>query len=388
MPWRQNRVNRDGGRASVRKWRNRRARAADAPDMTRIDGTRERSNDFDAASLREARSDAVRPPAATGPSAPSRATDASVEQRQSRIADSPQYLAFLTNVAGTAASTGPGERIRDALDAFRDRFSGPYTVDAGSVSARPMFRMNGSGFNQKKMEAHLPELARLCARAKVDSASVMACAIGRSTPEQLVKVTQALIDAGKLPPPPGEASERIRAMQWEWGVGVDCAGYTARAAQAAHGSGAASLIGNDKDYFSQMMRDRTHFTKVAVADIRSGDVIHLNAPEPGSVGHNVIVHSHTIPGTLARDELARQAEGAAELLSGVGPFHVLTVDSSWGAGEHGADYGGFRRDTWIHDAHSGEWGYFTPTTPKEFQVSERGPQDEPFGGAYRPKATS
>ena len=249
-----------------------------------------------------------------------------------------------------------------------------------------MFRMNGSGFNQKKMEGHLAELCRICARAKVDGAAVMAAALGRCTPAQLVKVTQALIDAGKLPPPPGPADERIRKMQWEWGVGVDCAGYTARAAQAVHGSAASSLIGNDKDYFAQMMRDRTHFTKVALAEIRSGDIIHLNPPEPGSAGHNVIVHSHSIAGAVTRAELEKQAKGVSEFFTGSGPFHVITVDSSWGAGEAGNDYGGFRRDTWIKDEASGDWGYFTPTTPKDFVVSDRGPQDEPFGGAYRPKA--
>ena len=369
--------------------------------MSRIDGTTERSNPYETASNAP---DTRSAPAAARTTA-SRASDASLEQDFSRVADPPQYLAFLTNLGpsarngavgsasnaaalGAAADTDPGEQVRAKLDAFRDGFSGPYTVDAQSVNARPMFRMNGSGFNQKKMEAHLPELGRICARAKVDGAAVMAAAIGRCTPAQLVKVTQALIDAGKLPPPPGGADERIRKMQWEWGIGVDCAGYTARAAQAVHGSAASPLVGNDKDYFTQMTRDRAHFTKVATADVRSGDIIDLNPPEPGSVGHNVIVHAHTIAGATTRAQLERQAKGVAEFFSGAGPFHVVTVDSSWGAGEAGADYGGFRRDTWIHDEHSGEWGYFTPTTPKHFFVSERGPQDEPFGGAYRPKGAT
>lgn len=358
--------------------------------MSRIDGTTVRSNVYDAST----NADDTRSARPSSRGTPPRGDDARLERHFSRATDSPHYLTSLTNLASPvradtvaidAAAIDPGDRVRAKLDAFRDRFSGPYMVDGQVANARPMFRMNGSGFNQKKMEAHLPELSRICARAKVDGAAVMAAAIGRCTPEQLVKVTQALIDAGKLPPPPGAADERVRKMQWEWGIGVDCAGYTARAAQAAHGHAAAALIGNDKDYFAQMMRDRAHFARVGVADIRAGDIIHLDPPAPGSVGHNVIVHSHTVVGSSASAELAGRARGAAAFLAGPGPFHAITVDSSWGAGEAGADYGGFRRDTWIHDEHSGKWGHFTPTTPSAFLVSERGPQDEPFGGAYRPR---
>src|SRR5205085_7894765 len=81
------------------------------------------------------------------------------------------------------------------LDALRDRFCGPYEVDGQSVTARPMFRMNG-GANEANATAHAGELHRIAARAGVNIE--MVC-LGTGKPEDLVKITQALIDAGKLP---------------------------------------------------------------------------------------------------------------------------------------------------------------------------------------------
>jgi hypothetical protein len=82
-----------------------------------------------------------------------------------------------------------------------------------------MFRMNTPGaLNAKKMEMHAPELSRVCAKAGIAAAAGPA-RVGRCTPEQLVKVTPALIDAGKLPAADAKhqtVADRIRGMQWEW----------------------------------------------------------------------------------------------------------------------------------------------------------------------------
>ena len=87
--------------------------------------------------------------------------------------------------------------VQQRLDAFRDRFSGPYQVEGSQVTARPMFRMNtANSLNAKKMEAHAAVLSQICAKAGLAQASGPV-RFGRCTPEQLVKVTQALIDAGK-----------------------------------------------------------------------------------------------------------------------------------------------------------------------------------------------
>ncbi|HVH46296.1 MAG TPA: hypothetical protein VM925_28340 [Labilithrix sp.] len=319
-----------------------------------------------------------------------------------RVGDAPGYLEFLANVgrgqemerpvrmsqaerAEAIATRRADVETRMRLDAFRASFSGPYSVDGKPVHARPMFRMNG-GANDVKLRAHEPELHAICTRARVPAEAVGNAKVGRPTPEQLRQVTQALIDAGKLSPGTDDSLDlRIRQLQWEWGIGVDCAGYTEQAARAARGEKPKAPTHGDA--FSGLSRDRT-MRKVDVPDIRPGDVIHLDRPTPRDVGHNVIVYGHHVAGSEERTRLGTAMGVAAEpFLAGQGPFHVLEVDSSWGAGAHGGDYGGFRRDTWIYDEGSSRWGYLESST-KAFMTSERGPHSEPYTGAFRPKGAS
>ncbi len=247
------------------------------------------------------------------------------------------------------------------LDALRDGLSGPYTVDGASVTARPMFRMNG-GANEASAREHAPELRRIAARAGVSAEMVL---LGRGSARDLVKVTQALIDAGHLPPPPGDVATRIRQMQWEWGIGIDCAGYTYLAAIAASGANAKALglreVGMEN--FRALDGNRA-FRKIDPSSARPGDVMTLDPLPPETVGHNVIVRS----------------------LTTVGSRHFIEVDSSWGAGPYGADYGGFRRDTWIYDESTKLWTSFDPhVTPPVERTSSEGPAGERFHGGYRPK---
>ncbi len=320
------------------------------------------------------------------------------EGAQQRVVDAlpvaPGYAELLRNLAsGTLAAGAKAADVafvdhakrelqtQQRLDGFRDRFSGPYLVDGKSVPARPMFRMSG-GFNEPKMTAHQNELHVLCKRAGNEGAAV-AARYGRPTPEQLVKVTQVLIEAGKLAPGSDDSLElRIRQMQWEWGVGVDCAGYTEGAAAAARDVKLQPSMG---DAFASLALDRSK-VKVPVGAIRAGDVIHLNAPKHERVGHNVVVYERKLADDTTRALLGARSPDAAAFLRGGGPFQVLTVDSSWGAGE-GADFGGFRRDTWIYDTGTERWGYFDHGRGG-FGTSTIGPHDEPYGGAFRPKGAS
>lgn len=342
--------------------------------------------------------------------------DARLHETLDRLPVSGDYAVFLTQLRAApgagATSRAPAQvdtartalvsptllkgndvAVQQRLDAFRDRFSGPYDVAGTEVSARPMFRMNTpDAHNAKKMLAHAPELAQICVKAGIGSAAGPA-RFGRCSPEQLVKVTQALIDAGKLPPADKEHANlenRIRGMQWEWGIGVDCAGYTQQAAAAAHGDAGkifkANLMG---DIFSGMMGDK-RFESVDPTRIRPGDVIHLDAQRQGDVGHNVICHAHAILSEEARAALLREssptgAEGK-DFLRGAGPFHTFEVDSSWGAGD-GDMVGGFRRDTWLYDESTFTWAtYPSGNRTKALEVYElTGPQDELFGGAFRPR---
>lgn len=348
------------------------------------------------------------------------AADARLGEAIDRLPVTADYSALLTQLHAPAAA-GPSSRVpsqvdsartelvsptlrngRDAavqqrLDAFRDRFSGPYNIAGGRVSAPPMFRMNTPGsFNAAKMKAHAGELSQICAKAGVASAAGPAM-VGRCTPEQLVKVTQALLDAGKLPPADAAhrtPAERVRGMQWEWGVGVDCAGYTQQAAADAHGAAGKVFKANPMgDVFSGMINDK-RFQTVDIAHIRAGDVLHLDALKAGAVGHNVVCYSHATlddatrakmlaPKKLPELPLTREATA---FLSGKGPFHTFEVDSSWGAGD-GLMVGGFRRDTWLFDESTSTWASYPSGdrrfSPQVFPMT--GPQNELFRGAFRPR---
>jgi hypothetical protein len=289
------------------------------------------------------------------------------------------------------------------LDTVRDRFSGPYKVkgEKASVPARPQFRINVA-----IAKSTTDELVKICTKAGIPKGTINNACMGRPTGQQLVRVTQALIDAGKLPAADATLNtteKRIRQMQHNWGIGVDCAGYVREAAIAVHGNGAQSLVNGENRYGAIYSLLKTNaFKKVAVADpkthkirdirdIRTGDIIHLDSPGGGVVGHNVIVHSHEIATDAIRYELsAREVSPPHELRSFLnrnGPIHVLNVDSSWGVDKGGIDQGGFRRDTWLYDESSGEWGSIIPRSLPDtpiFLQSQDGPYEHIFKGAFRP----
>ncbi|MCL2778981.1 MAG: hypothetical protein FWD73_13350 [Polyangiaceae bacterium] len=289
-------------------------------------------------------------------------------------------------------------QAKKQLDLVRGRFSGPYKVDGASVQARPMFRMNVKGtLSTKNAEDHKNELVKICKKAHVPESAVTNARIGRPTAQQLVQVTQALIDAGKLPKAANDTVEmRIRQMQYDWGIGVDCAGYIREAAVAVHGKGAQSLVNGANRYGAiDSLLKTSAFKKVAdkkgedpkvhnISDIRTGDIIHLDAPKAGDVGHNVIVHNHKVATASMLAELSAcnpDNKDLRKFLSNKGPIHVLNVDSSWGGG---IDNSGFRRDTWLYNESSGEWGCFKADRQKFYTSTTPGPQDEIFKGAFRP----
>lgn len=297
-----------------------------------------------------------------------------------RVPDAPHYSAFLAGIAPRGRTEA---ETRARLDSFRDSFGGPYLVDGEPVSARPMFRMNG-GANDPSQRAHERELIAICTRNRIPLRSIRNAIVGRPTPSELRRVTQALVDAGKLPASAESLERRIRTMQWEWGIGVDCAGYTEQAARAARGEPARAPTHGDA--FTGLRTDRT-MRRIEIDGIRAGDVIHLDPPSPDDVGHNVVVYAHR---AATKDECARALgttsdPDVASFLRGQGPFHLLEVDSSWGAGPYGDDYGGFRRDTWTYDESSSSWLFFERST-NDFRTSTVGPHGEPYSGAFRPQS--
>jgi len=303
-----------------------------------------------------------------------------------------------------AASAKRTANAQAKLDAVQKRFSGPYQVEINGkrvpVQASPQFRINGP-----TDKTTTDELVKICTKAGIPKSTINHACIGRPTPQELVKVTQALIDAGKLPPESlsGDTiDKRIRQMQYQWGIGVDCAGYVREAAVAVHGKGAQSLVNGANRYGAiHRLLQTPAFKKVAfkkdddpkvhnIRDIRAGDIIHLDSPGR-DVGHNVIVHSHEIATDATRKELsARNVSPHDEFqsfLNRKGPIHVLNVDSSWGVDKGGVDHAGCRCDTWFYDESSGEWGSIIPSSSSDtptFSQSKYGPYEHVFKDVFRP----
>ncbi|MBX3190775.1 MAG: hypothetical protein KF819_27505 [Labilithrix sp.] len=301
------------------------------------------------------------------------------------------YAAFIANVASfpvaqtaNVAATLHAARdleVQKRLDDVRDRFSGPYRVDGADVPAPPMFRMNVVA----RSAAIQRELDTIGKRIGVQP---LPSKLGQGTPRDLVKLTQALIDAGRLPPPPGDVASRIRQMQWDYGIGVDCAGYC-KEALAATSPRPLPLRGPGWESFRDLDgARRAAFAKVDVTEARPGDLITLDEVPPERFGHNVIVYSRAVADAARIQALGDQhGEKMKAFLATPGPHHVLEVDSSWGAGASGSPHGGFRRDTWLFDASTKTWGHFIPgTSPPYFDTSTVGPASfDKYHGTYRPR---
>lgn len=316
------------------------------------------------------------------------------------------YAALATHgraVVAAAVTMTRSEAIAESLDRTRDAYAGPYKIAGESVPARPQFRMKG-GFGDKtvfgpkgpnqsspeafraSLNAHGRELVAICARAGVDAGPVM---LGYGKPEALVKVTQALIDAGKLPslPAPATLADCVHKMQWDWAIGTDCVDYCMHALSNATGRslGALGLTPGADPFGADGSKVPAAFRKVDVASVNPGDIVVLN-DLGGDVGHRVIVYDRTACSSAsdaaAADVVARWGDVATSFFEGAGPFQVMHVDSSWGADEDGKSFGGYRRDTWVLDTASKKWMSLDPRTSGVF-VSEQGPAGEQLAQAVR-----
>jgi hypothetical protein len=310
----------------------------------------------------------------------------------------------IAHVMTASAHTLRAERVGAALDKTREASSGPYRVNGQVVTAQPQFRMS-SGYEsshgtfkvdakgdfainpQKDFDGALTtkgrQLMTILARAGVQN--VGAVMLGYPTPNQLVRATQALIDAGKLPslPAPATTADCIRKMQWDWGVGIDCVDWCINGLSDVTGRSVESLgLKHGTDPFTATGAvTPPGFQRLGALDARPGDIITLKDPE---VGHRVIVRDkHILNPNDNRTIVASWGTGAAKFLSGPGPFHVLKVDSSWGA-EDGKSFGGYRSDTWVYDEGSKLWMSYSPhASDHGVLVSADGPAGESFVAAYR-----
>ncbi len=294
--------------------------------------------------------------------------------------------------------------VRARLERYRDGYSGPYFVAGARVVAPAQFRMVG-GFNDANAgcvvvhgaphadpkNARLRELLEVCSRAHLPYPG--RCLMGCPEGHELARVTQALIDAGKLPAGDASLPDRIKSLQWHYGIGIDCTDYVLGAALAAHGqrerdvairSFGVALPAPGIDYFATATTN-PHLQRVEVAAARAGDVFCLD--DPGSVGHRAVVYERHVCGDDELSALRAKFGSDCSAFFVGGAVHQIEVDSSWGAGDQGASYGGVRRDTWLFNASTGAWAQLDKRVSADsepvFRQTGRGPAGEVLRGIFR-----
>jgi len=269
------------------------------------------------------------------------------------------------------SNTGERSKVQRALDAFMARANASYRVGSETVRVSPGFRMNeGYGPSVAKAAA---AIAKRLPTGTVAMSTIGRVVSGKGTPEQVQKVTQALIDAGALRDFAGDTPEKsIRGMMFHYGIGNDCSGYTYQ----AHASVKGARFDPDVAPGRLVSRD--------ARDARPGDIMRLiaaNGARGAGSGHKVIVYSHEVrPAGSPPPRVPNRPEVPGSFTAG-GPVHVFELDSSWGGGPR-ADFGGVERHVWLLNAKTGKWGHFD-SQDRRFVVSASGPYNHRLEGVYR-----
>jgi hypothetical protein len=202
------------------------------------------------------------------------------------------------------------------------------------------------------------ELQAIGAKLGMPAGRVASVLVGRGTPEEVRRLTQALIDARKLPPPgwPDEPlRDRVRRMMCDYGIGFDCAGYVQQAFLAAHGIGRAQA-GFAPAATNEALFDPSAtgpFARVKPEKARPGDILVLGPPNGQVTGHRLLVFERHDLRSEEASTLVGKPEDLAALRSG--RVSVFTVHSSFGSGGD-PSRGGVGEQRWIYDAASNRWG--------------------------------
>jgi hypothetical protein len=298
--------------------------------------------------------------------------------------------------------------MQGRVDGYMQSFNQEYTLPDGSKArATPHFRMTEgasgqpgrTGFSevradlQKVIQNHDKGLSKdqqLWSSKMYEAIKMVAG--GKGTSEQVKMVTDALIKSGefekaKKAHPGLSDSETIRMMQWDHGVGIDCAGYVSQAFVGVHG-------GNNGKYGLQetnnenlmYLKGNKHFTQVKPEQIKPGDLIALDPPKNEHVGHTLLVRSHHVATKEERDHFVHTDDSFEKRSDKI---HIYEVDASWGAGASGKLEGGVQRRIFIYNETTGKWGEADqPDKNGDFEVrpsTTNGPYNHPMNGIYSPK---
>lgn len=265
-----------------------------------------------------------------------------------------------------------------------------------TVQARPHFRITGSAgggparcltfTNHDQLQGCI--ISNLRSRIEKFDRKLMTpwlrtaihrAAYGRGSVVGIQKITQILIDAGEL----AETKKRhpglndvdsVRMLQWDFGYGMDCAGYVQRAflfvwendkeeTVAMRQKYAFRTLGNENLY---ALASNPKFRKVKYDEAQSGDLFILSPPRGDDAGHTVLVRNRTT------------------FTQGSDTIHKIEVDASWGAGASGNLRGGVQRRSFVYNPKSNKWG--DVKDDGTITWNSIGPyKNHPVQGMYRPK---
>ena len=185
---------------------------------------------------------------------------------------------------------------------------------------------------------------------------------GRGTAFEINRYAQAVVDVVvRTTATHVTSADGLRAVLFNHGVGIDCAGYVRQAAVAA------SLLAGPKVDLNDSLSNLPSrgFTRVDdLSTVRPGDIFVLGPAHPGEVGHRAIVYEQH-EASAAEIATLKGMWTAPELLAG--PLRVFQVDSSWGAGGDPIR-GGVQRNTWWYCATTRTWGWLVDNGHAEHRL--------------------
>jgi hypothetical protein len=293
------------------------------------------------------------------------------------------------DTAATRAASAQGREARDiavqqGLDSFLSAMAGSYRVGNVETSVATPFRMSNPYPGQAKALAGAwPALRDAAASARPPVTTLDAIESGRGTPEDIHRLTQSLIDRGCLLKDPYlSVGRQIRIMMFEFGIGIDCAGYVQQAYLRSTGvsrkdAGFASPLNESLSGLA----GRGYVRITDPSRMRPGDLVVLGPRVRGATGHRAIVYDQR-PATDADLAKLRTLKPAGPSLASPRGILVVEVDSSWGC-DGNLLAGGVRRETWWYSQTTGLWGWHeqAPTEARDLYAGPT-PVDHPFDGPY------